>query len=152
MANTYTSIYIHLVFAVKWRLNLISKEWKDDLYKYISGIVAHKNQKLMIINGMPDHLHLLLSINQDCVISDLVRDIKSNSSKWINQNNLVKGRFEWQSGFGVFSISHFDIKKIIKYVENQETHHASNSFRVEYTNFLKSHEVDFKNEYLFEFS
>jgi len=93
MANTYTQLYVHIVFAVKGRANLVSKQWKEKLYQYITGIISNKNQKLMVINGMPDHLHILVGLKPDCNFSDLVRDIKSNSSKWINEEQFVKGKF-----------------------------------------------------------
>ena len=99
MANTYTQLYFHIVIVVKNRTMLISKKWKENLFKYISGIITNKNQKLMIINGMPDHLHLLLGLKPDCNLSDIIRDIKSNSSKWINENKFCVGKFEWQTGF-----------------------------------------------------
>ena len=105
MANTYTQLYVHLVFTVKGRSNLISTRWKEDLYKYITGIITNEKQKLMIINGMPDHLHLLIGLKPDCNLSDLMRTIKANSSKWINENRFVVGKFQWQTGFGAFSVS-----------------------------------------------
>lgn len=149
MANTYSQIYVHIVFAVKGRRNNISKNWKDELYKYITGIVTNKNQKLMIINGMPNHIHILLGIKPNCNLSDLVRDIKANSSKWINEKRFVNGKFEWQTGFGAFSISQSQIKKVATYIENQEAHHAKKSFKDEYIEFLKAYDVDYKDEYLF---
>jgi putative transposase len=150
MANTYTQLYIHVVFAVKHRANLISKNWKDNLYQYITGIVKNKNQKLMIINGVSDHVHILLGIKPDCKLSDLVRDIKANSSKWVNENRLVPGKFEWQTGFGAFSVSTSGINKVIQYIEHQEEHHRKKSLRSEYIEFLNAHEIDFKPEYIFE--
>jgi len=150
MANTYTQLYVHIVFAVKGRLNLITKKWKEKLYQYITGIINNKNQKLMIINGMPDHLHLLIGFKPDCSLSDLVRDIKANSSKWINDNRFVMGRFEWQTGFGAFTISQSQIKTIINYILNQEEHHYKKTFRDEYIEYLKAYQIDFKTEYIFE--
>jgi len=116
MANTYTQLYFHVVFAVKRRANHISVDWKDNLYKYISGIVANKSQKMMYINGMPDHLHLLIGTKPNCNLSDLVRDIKANSSRWINEQQLVKGKFEWQTGFGAFTVSQSQLTKITNYI------------------------------------
>ena len=149
MANTYTQLYFHIVFAVKARRNHIGADWKDELYKYITGIVSNKNQKLMIINGMPNHLHLLIGTKPDCNLSDLVRVIKANSSKWINAKKLVRGKFEWQTGFGAFTISQSGINNVIKYIQNQERHHNKESFREEYIGFLDTHEIDFNPEYIF---
>ena len=150
MANTYSQLYVHLVFAVKGRQSLIHSEWKETLYKYITGIIRNQKEKLMIINGMPDHVHILISIKPDICISDLVRDIKSHSSKFIKEQGLVKGRFEWQEGFGAFSVSQSQVPKLIVYIQNQETHHKKRSFQSEYLGFLKAYEIDFKPEYLFE--
>ena len=150
MANTYTQLYVHLIFAVKGRQNLMAKSWKEDLYKYITGIVSNKKQKLMIVNGMPDHVHLLIGLKPDCNLSDLVRDIKANSSKWVNEQKLVMGKFEWQTGFGAFSLGQSQVDKIEQYILKQEEHHQKKSFREEYTGFLQAYQVDFKPEYLFE--
>ncbi|MEP5340842.1 MAG: IS200/IS605 family transposase [Algibacter sp.] len=149
MANTYSQIYIHVVFAVKRRRNSISKKWKVELYKYITGIVTNKDQKLMVINGMPDHIHILLGIKPNCNLSDLVRDIKANSSKWINEKQFVNGKFEWQTGFGAFSVSQSQIKTVATYIENQEIHHAKKSFKDEYIDFLKAYSINYKDDYLF---
>jgi len=150
MANTYSQLYFHVVFAVKRRASLISKEIKDDVYKYISGIISNKNQKLMIINGMPDHIHLLIGTKPNCNLSDLVRDIKANSSKWINEKKLIQSKFEWQKGFGAFTVSQSQLKIIINYIEKQEEHHKTNTFREEYTKILDEYQIDYKSEYLFE--
>ena len=150
MANTYTQLYFHIVFAVKGRENLISEKWKEELYKYISGIIANKEQKLMIINGMPNHVHLLVSTKPSCNLSDLVRDIKANSSKWINDKNFVQGKFEWQTGFGAFTVSQSGVNAVINYIKNQEKHHSSKSFKEEYIDFLESYEVDYNSKYIFD--
>ncbi len=150
MANTYTQLYAHVVFAVKGRANLISKTWKEELYKYITGIITNKNQKLMIINGMPDHVHILIGLKPDCNLSDLVRDIKANSSKWINENKYVIGKFEWQTGFGAFSASQSQIQKVVQYILKQEEHHRKKTFREEYIDFLNAYGVEFNQEYIFE--
>jgi len=150
MANTYTQLYVHSIFAVKGRESLIYRTWKEDLYKYITGIVSNKNQKLLAINGVSDHIHLLIGFNPDCSLSDLIRDIKANSSKWINQNQLIKGKFEWQKGFGAFTISQSHIDRVVKYILNQEQHHKKNTFKDEYVEFLNIYQIDFKSEYLFE--
>ena len=150
MANTYSQLYVHLVFAVKGRQSLIHSHWKETLYKYIAGIISNQKQKLMLINGMPDHIHILIGIKPDKSISDLVRDIKSHSSTFIREQGFVKGRFEWQEGFGAFSVSQSQIPKLIVYIQDQETRHKKRSFDVEYLGFLKAYEIDFKSEYVFE--
>lgn len=150
MANTYSQLYVQIVFAVKGRQNLISKNNKDEIYKYITGIITNHKQKLIVINGMPDHIHILVGIKPDISLSDLVRDIKSNSSKFINEQKWINGKFEWQTGFGAFSYGHSQLANVIKYIENQEEHHKTKTFGEEYIAFLKLFNIDFKNEYLFE--
>ena len=149
MANTYTQLYIHIVFAVKFRAGLISSSWKNELYKYITGIVSGNKQKLMMINGMEDHVHILISLNADGSISDLVRDIKAGSSKWINEQRLVPRKFEWQKGFGAFSISKSHIHKTVQYIINQEQHHKKKTFVEEYIEFLNAYEIPYDPKYIF---
>ncbi|MBL4658176.1 MAG: IS200/IS605 family transposase [Flavobacteriales bacterium] len=151
MANTYTQIYIQVVFAVKGRENLILKKWEVELYKYITGIVREKNQKLYIINGMPDHVHILLSLAPSIKISDLVRDIKANSSSWINKRKLVQGKFQWQVGFGAFSYGQSQLPRVINYIKNQKEHHGKRTFQEEYKEFLENFEVEYDDQYLFEY-
>ncbi|WP_428230811.1 IS200/IS605 family transposase [Flavobacterium sp.] len=150
MANTYSQLYIHIVFAVKGRQNLISSVWKDEIYKFITGIITNKGQKLIAINGMPDHVHILIGFKPDQSISDLVRDIKANSSKFINDKKWINGKFEWQTGFGAFSYSHSQLTNVINYIHNQEEHHKTKTFKEEYVEFLKLFHIEFKNEYLFD--
>lgn len=150
MADTYTQIYIQIVFAVKGRDNLISKKWKGELYKYITGIVTNEGQKLLAINGMPDHIHILAGLKPTIALSDLVRDIKANSSRFINEKRWIAGKFEWQQGFGAFSYSHSQLNSVINYISNQEEHHRAKTFREEYVEFLKLYNIDFKNEFIFE--
>lgn len=150
MANTYTQIYIHIVFAVKGRQNLIHANWKDEIYKYITGIVTNEGQKLIAINGMPDHIHILIGLKPDKSLSDLVRDIKANSSRFINEKKWINGKFEWQTGFGAFSYSHSQLTNVISYINNQEEHHKIKTFKEEYIEFLKAFDVDYKNEYIFD--
>lgn len=152
MANTYSRIYIQIVFAVRGRENLIDNSWKEELYKYITGITRNKGQKLLAINGMPDHVHILIGMEPNCSLSDLVRDVKANSSRFINKKNFVKGKFYWQEGFGAFSYSRSQIDDVIKYIENQERHHSSKSFEIEYREFLNKFDVDFDDKYLFDFN
>src|SRR5258706_10276814 len=150
MANTYSQIYIHTVFAVKGRENLIQSKWKEELYKYICGIVNGNHQKVYAINGMPDHLHLLLSLKSDCLLSDLMRDVKASSSKWINLNGFVIGKFQWQEGYGAFSCSQSQLDAVIKHIDNQESHHSQKSFREEYMELLQKYKIDFDEKYVFD--
>ncbi len=150
MANTYTQLYVHVVFAVKGRANLIAHGRKEELYKYISGIISHKNQKTMIINGISDHIHLLIGLKPDSNLSDLIRDIKANSSKFINEKKWIEGKFEWQTGFGAFSVGQSQIEKVVQYIQNQEEHHRKKTFREEYVDFLKAYKIDYKTDYIFE--
>ena len=150
MAGTFSQMYIQIVFAVKGRENLIDKTWKDDLYKYIAGIIKGKNQKPIIINGMPDHIHIFIGLKPSMAISDLVRDIKSNSSNYINERRLVRGKFSWQEGYGAFTYSHSHISAVYEYILNQELHHRKKTFKEEYYNFLKKFEVEFDEKYLFD--
>ena len=128
----------------------IIKVWKEDLYKYISGIINAKKQKLMIVNGISDHIHLLIGFNPSCSISNLVRDIKSNSSKWINEKGFALEKFGWQTGFGAFTIGQSQVNGIIKYIIDQETHHRRKTYREEYVDFLKAYKVDYNMEYVFD--
>ena len=150
MANTYSQIFIQVVFAVKNRQSLIAQDHKEELYKYITGIVKNKGQKLLAINGMPDHIHILIGIKPSITISDLVRDIKANSSKFINEKGWSKFRFSWQEGFGAFSYGKSQLGDIINYIQNQEKHHETRSFREEYLEFLKKFEVSFDEKYIFK--
>jgi putative transposase len=151
MANTYTQLYIHLVFAVKSRKTLIKSEWKEDLYRYMTGIVQTRGHKLIIINGMPDHVHILIGLNPKESISDLVKTIKSDSNGYVNNNNLSKNyKFEWQDGYGAFSVSRSQLKNIILYIEQQEEHHKKLTFMDEYRGFLKNHGIDYNDAYVFK--
>ncbi len=151
MANTYTQIYIHTVFSPLNRESLILAEWENELQKYITGIVQSKGHKMIAINGMPDHIHIFFGMKPNQSLSSLVQDIKSNSSKWINEKGFVKGKFSWQEGFGGFSYGHSQIDKVAKYVMNQKEHHKKKSFRSEYLSLLEKFEIDFKNKYVFDF-
>jgi putative transposase len=151
MANTYTQIYIHIVFAVEGRQNLIAPERNDELQKYITGIVTAQNQKLIAINNMPDHLHLLVGLRPDSSLSDLVRDIKANSSRFINEKHWVNGRFSWQEGFGAFSHSRSQLDDVIRYIQDQQKHHAKQTFRDEYVALLEKFGVEYDKRYIFKF-
>lgn len=150
MPNTYTQIYIHIVFAVKGRQPLIPKEHKAELHQYITGIVKNKKQKVIQINSMPDHIHILVGIAPEAALSDLVRNIKANSSRFINKKRWVMGRFEWQQGFSAFSYSHSQLSPIANYIKNQEKHHAWKTFKEEYLEFLNLYGVDYDKRYVFE--
>ncbi len=150
MANTYSQIYIQIVFTVKNRMMLIPKEKKDELYKYITGIVQKRKQKLLVINGTPDHIHIFVGMNPDVAISDLVRDIKAGSSGFINEKRWIKGKFSWQEGFGAFSYSRSNIDAVIHYIQNQEYHHRTITFRDEYIKLLREFAVEYDDRYLFE--
>ena len=150
MANTYSQLYIQIVFTVKGRQNLISKHKRNELHKYITGIVTNRNQKLLAIFAMPDHVHILVGIKPNISISDLVRDIKSGSSKFISDNNWVNGKFSWQEGYGAFSYSKSHLDNVVKYILNQETHHKKKTFKEEYLTFLKKYEIEYNEKYLFD--
>lgn len=150
MANTYTQVYIHTVFTVKNRISLIRQEWREELYKYITGIVQNNGHKLIAINGMPDHLHLFVGMNSSQSLSELMQDVKGDSSKWIHQKGFIKGKFEWQSGYGAFSYSISQIDPVVKYINNQEQHHKTRSFIEEYLDFLKKFKVPYDERYIFK--
>ena len=150
MTGTYSQIYLQIVFAVKGRENLIAKPWNDVLHKYISGIIRAKQQKPIIVNGMPDHIHAFFGLQPSMAISDLVRNVKNNASNFINENHFVKGKFAWQEGYGVFSYSRSQIGRVYDYILNQELHHRKRTFREEYMDFLKKFEIEYNEKYLFD--
>lgn len=150
MAGTFSQIYIHIVFAVKHRSNLIKAEWKGDLYKYIAGIVRNKGHKPIIINGMPDHIHAFIGLKPVMAVADLVRDMKNNSSRFINEQGYLKGKFSWQEGYGAFSYSQSHIQTVYNYILNQEKHHARKTFREEYEELLEKFNVGYEKKYLFD--
>jgi REP element-mobilizing transposase RayT len=150
MANTYPQIYVHFVFAVQNRISLIRNEWKNDLYKYMTGIIDQQGHKLFQINGMPDHVHALVSMSCAQSPSDLMYHVKKCSSAWINQNRLVPGKFSWQEGFGAFSYGKSQIGDVVRYIEDQETHHRKRSFIEEYVAFLDAFEVQYDERYVFK--
>ncbi len=148
MPNTYTQLYTHIVCVVKNRAPLISRNWDEDLYKYITGILKNKDQKLISINGMPDHIHMLIGIKPNCNISDLVREIKKSSTQFINDNNFLKSKFQWQEGYAAFSIRHKDISNVVRYIESQKAHHKKKNFQEEYVQFLNHYGVEYNLKYL----
>jgi putative transposase len=150
MPGTFHQLYIQVVFAVQGRENLISNKWNKELHKYIAGIIKGKEQKSIIVNGMADHIHAFIGLRPAMAISDLVRDIKNNSSNFINDHKWAKGKFSWQEGYGAFSYSHSHIGNVYQYILNQENHHKKKTFKQEYLEFLKKFEVNYNEKYLFE--
>ena len=150
MPGTFSQIYIQIVFAVKGRDNLIATEWEEELYKYITGIVQKKEQKMLAINGMPDHIHFLIGMKPVCCLSDLVREIKKSSNDFIKEKKFVKHQFNWQEGYGAFSYSHSQFSNVISYIMNQKEHHKKMSFKDEYISLLKAFDITFDEKYLFE--
>lgn len=148
MANTFTQIYLHLVFAVQNRMSLIQPEWKEELYKYITGIVRNNRHKLIVINGMPDHVHIAVGYKPHQLIPDLLQDIKGDSSKWINEKKFVRGKFNWQSGYGAFSFSHSHLDRVVKYILNQEKHHKRKTFQEEYKELLEKYDVMYDEKFI----
>jgi len=150
MANTYSQIYLQFVFAVQNRISLISTKWKEELYKYMNGIIEQNGHKTYAINGMPDHVHALVSMSPKQAPSDLMHDVKRSSSIWINDNHLVMGHFSWQEGFGAFSYGKSQLPDIISYIENQEKHHKKRTFIEEYKEFLTLYGIEFDERYIYK--
>jgi len=150
MANTYTQIHIQFVYAVKFRESIIGKDWKDELYKYTTGIIQKNNHKLIAINGMSDHIHFLVGMRPTQSISDLIQDVKGCSSKWINKKGVIKGKFEWQEGYGAFSYGKSQVNDVINYINNQERHHKKVTFLEEYQTFLEKFEVEYDEKFIFK--
>ena len=149
--GTFTQLYTHLVFALKYRERLLIKEIRPEVFSYISGIVTNKKHKSIIINGMPDHIHILVGLNPNDKISDLVGCIKRESSAFINQKSWFRGKFHWQDEYGAFSYGRSQLDKVYKYIMNQEIHHKKRTFREEYITLLKKFEIEYDEKYLFEF-
>ena len=150
MADTYSQIYIQIVFSVQNRKALIHESFETELYKYITGIVQNKGQKLIAINGMPDHTHVFIGMKPNCCLSDLVREIKKSSNSFINEKQFTNVSFNWQEGFGAFSYSFSQIDTVVNYIKNQKSHHQTKSFKEEYLEFLDKFEIEYKEEYLFD--
>jgi len=149
MPDTYSQIYIQIVFAVKNRNALIQPIWEDELFKYISGITQDKNQKMLSINGTSNHIHFRIGMKTTCCLSDLVREIKKSSNTFIKEKKFTPFNFQWQEGFSAFSYSHSQVTSVIQYINNQKEHHKKKTFKDEYLDFLNSFEIQFKDEYLF---
>ena len=150
MANTYTQIYLHVVFAVSGRASVIEPKYKEELQKYMTGIVTARNQKLIAINCMPDHTHILLGLKPDEAPSALIAKIKAGSTNHIDEQKWLGCRFSWQEGFGAFSVSHSHLNTVINYIRRQEEHHRRKSFREEYVEFLERHRVPYDRRYVFK--
>lgn len=150
MANTYTQIHIQAVFAVQNRACIINKNWEDELYKYITGIIQKNNHKLLAINGMPDHVHVFFGFRPTQSLSDLMQDIKGDSSRWINKMGFLRSRFSWQEGYGAFSYSKSHVQNVIRYINNQKEHHRKKTFTEEYLDMLRKFEVDFNEAFIFK--
>jgi putative transposase len=151
MANTYTQCYVHLVFATKNRETLINKKWKDEFEMYITGIVQNHKHKLLAIGSMPNHIHIFIGYNLNHLIPDLVEEIKTSSNAWVNQKHYSVSKFGWQKGYGAFTHSQSQINQVVGYIRNQENHHRKKTFRAEYLEMLKKNEIEYNDEYLFEF-
>ena len=150
MPNTYTQLHIQLVFAVKYRAALIEKEWKNDLHKYMTGIIQHNDHKMLQINSVPDHIHIFFGLRPHQSISTIVQNVKTESSKWIKDQKFCKSSFNWQDGFGAFSYSKSHVPNVIRYIQNQEIHHRKETFLDEYRRILQLFEVDYDERYIFK--
>ena len=150
MPGTFSQIYIQTVFAVKGRENLLNKAWRSEVFKYMTGIIKNKGQKPIIINGVTDHVHLFIGMKPSMALADLMRDVKNNSTNFINENRWLPGKFRWQEGYGAFSYSHSQIDKVYRYILHQKEHHKKRTFREEYLEFLDRYEIPYEERFLFE--
>ncbi|MGN6164320.1 MAG: IS200/IS605 family transposase [Flavisolibacter sp.] len=150
MAGTFSQIYLQVVFAVKNRESLIQATWEEQLYKYITGIIQNKEQKMLAINGMPDHLHFLIGMRPSCCLADLVREVKKSSNAFVNEKRFTGFPFQWQEGYGAFSYSHSALDNVIGYIQKQKEHHRKKTFKEEYIEFLNKFAIEHKPEYLFD--
>ncbi|MHB1179076.1 MAG: IS200/IS605 family transposase [Daejeonella sp.] len=151
MADTFSQIYLQFVFAVKHRQNLIAKEHKEEVHKYITALVQHRKAKMLAIHCMPDHIHFFVGYKPNVLISDFVKEIKVESNEFINNKNWIREHFNWQEGYGVFSYSHSHIDRVVKYILNQEKHHTKKTFRQEYHQLLDKFQITYEEKYVFEF-
>lgn len=150
MAGTFSQIFIQYVFVVKYRSNLLETPWRLEVFKYMSGIIAAKGQKSIIVNGVSDHVHVFVGLKPSMRISDLARDIKNNTTLFINEQKFTPYKFSWQEGYGAFSYANSEVKRVFRYIENQEEHHRKKSFKEEYIEFLKQFELEYEEKYLFD--
>ena len=149
MANTYSQIHVQVVFAVQNRESLIGGKWKDELYRYLVGIIQNHQHKVIAINGMPDHVHILIGLRPSQSISELIKIVKGDSSKWIHQKGFVMRKFSWQEGYGAFSYGKSQVNDVIEYIKRQEIHHQRKTFKEEYQQFLEKFEVDYDERFVF---
>ena len=150
MANTFTQLHIQFIFAVKYRAAMIQSAWKESLYKYITGIFQNNKHKMLQINGMPDHVHILLGLHQEQSISSIIQNVKTESSKWINNKKFTPAKFAWQEGYGAFSYSKSHVPRVIRYIQQQEKHHRKQTFLVEYKSFLSAFGIEYDERYIFQ--
>jgi len=150
MANTYTQLHIQFVFAVKYRAALIQKSWKDELYRFMTGIFQGNDHKMLQINSMPDHTHIFIGMRPHQSISSLIQNVKTETSKWIRNKRFCQSQFAWQEGYGAFSYSKSQVPEVINYIQNQEIHHKKETFLDEYRNFLKKFEIEYNEQYIFK--
>ncbi|MDR1600842.1 MAG: IS200/IS605 family transposase [Tannerella sp.] len=150
MPNTYTQIHIHCIFAVQNRISLIADTWKEELYRYITGIIQNHGHKMLQTGGMPDHIHILFGMHPTESLSGLMKAVKEESSEWINKQRLVRGKFAWQEGYGAFSYSKSQLNKVIQYINRQAEHHKKKDFVTEYIDFLKAFGVEYDEKYVFK--
>ena len=148
--GTFSQIYIQVVFAVKHRDSLIKQSWEEELYKYITGIIRNKGQKMLAINGVDNHIHFFIGMKPSCRLSDLVREVKKSSNNFITEKKFTNFKFDWQEGYGAFSYSHSALDNVIAYINNQKEHHRKKTFKEEYLEFLDKFKIEFKDEYLFK--
>ena len=150
MANTYTQMYVQIVFAVQYRENLIAEAWRDEIEKYMCGIVTNEKSKPLAVYCNPDHTHILVGLHPTVAVSDLARDIKANSSKFINEKHWIRGKFNWQEGYGAFTYAKSQLDTVVKYILNQPQHHRKQTFKDEYLTTLNNFDVEYDEQYLFE--
>lgn len=150
MAGTYSQLYIQIVFAVAGLKNMLDKSWRTEVFKYMAEIINAKGHKTLIVNGVSDHVHIFVGLKPSMAISDLVRDVKNNSTNFINIQNYTRGKFSWQPGYGTFSYGKSQVNRVYQYILNQENHHSKTSFREEYQEFLRKYEIEHEDKYLFE--
>ncbi|MCP4577646.1 MAG: IS200/IS605 family transposase [Deltaproteobacteria bacterium] len=150
MGNTYTSLYIHYIFSTKNRLSLIVPEIQDRLWPYVAGIAKNNNMKALAVGGMPDHIHILLSLPSTISVSKAIQSIKGNSSKWINDTFKTPSPFLWQKGYGAFTVNISILLDTVRYIQNQAVHHRRKSFKNEFLDFLKKNEVVYDERYVWD--
>jgi putative transposase len=150
MANTYTQLHIQFIFAVKYRAAMIQPSWKESLHRFVTGIFQKNNHKMLQVNSMPDHIHILIGLRPEQSISSIIQNVKTESSKWINNQKLTTGKFGWQDGYGAFSYSKSHLPRVIRYIQQQEQHHRKQTFIQEYKSFLESFGIEYDERYIFK--